>query len=114
MKGGVVRNIQTPCPACGGEAQLDPAHVALLPGWATVSAHYAFVCPRCRTPVVKQAKDKAVDLLHTAGVSVVGAPEHVPHPEAPRSGAPFTPDDLIDFHFSLAFEGWFARLAGGR
>jgi hypothetical protein len=34
----------------------------------------------------------------------------VPTPEARPQGPSLTPDDLIDFHFELAGDDWFARL----
>lgn len=96
--------IRTNCPACG-EVSLTPADIQLhadVEGGAVSS--YAFSCPDCLLLVHKQADERAVRLLTSAGVActVVGTDG----PAAP----PFTYDDLLDFHALLRTDGWFDDL----
>lgn len=75
---------------------------------------YSFPCPECEQTIRKAADKNIVALLLSAGVRVqdtVESPEprHEHHP-AERA---FTVDDVIDFHFLLEREDWFARLLQG-
>ncbi len=71
---------------------------------------YSFVCPGCEEVVQKPADHKIVELLRTAGVETALTGSARPTPAPRREAPPFTPDDLIDFHFLLAEEDWFGRL----
>lgn len=97
--------IKTNCPACG-EVDLTPDDIELHPGpEAGEGSFYAFGCPDCRLVVRKQADERVVRLLVSAGVSRV-------LPPAPRRPAdpPVTYDDVLDMHALLATEGWFDHL----
>jgi hypothetical protein len=73
---------------------------------------YRFSCPNCQGTIEKPADRKVVALLLSAGVELAepavgqGVLEDVAepsqsNPEVRPSGAPFTVDDLIAFHFLL-------------
>jgi hypothetical protein len=70
---------------------------------------YCFRCPDCRRAVAKDASRRIVDLLVSSGVRMqvwrLPAELHEHH-----NGAPFVPDDLLDFHLFLQEDGWFERL----
>lgn len=119
------------CPDCG-TVPLDLDDVTLTifrdpEGRPTGLAAYAFVCPGCREDTVVTTDRHTTGLLIAAGVRVVSAPDprdrhpsayrrRPPrHPEAPPSGPPFTPDDVLDLHEALAADDWFETfLAAGR
>ncbi len=107
--------IRTMCPSCVSSIDLEPTQVLLLPAPAPADrGSYAFYCVRCEHVTVAAATGAAIALLVTAGVHVEAdrsTPGHV-HPAAPA--APFTLDDLIDFHRLLATGDWFIRLTGRR
>jgi hypothetical protein len=71
---------------------------------------YCFQCPACLRAVAKDATRRIVDLLVSCGVRI-----HIWRLPAelaePRFGAPFRPDDLLDFHLLLQTDEWFERLA---
>ena len=80
---------------------------------------YRFKCPRCQDPVEKRADRDVVALLLSAGVEAGGrgeadslsATEALPGLET-LSGPParpFTPDDLLEFHFLLQDDERLAR-----
>jgi len=70
---------------------------------------YRFKCPRCEEAVEKRADRDVVALLLSAGVEAGGRGEMFPETEAlpgletlaAPPARPFTPDDLLEFHFLL-------------
>jgi hypothetical protein len=70
---------------------------------------YSFVCPSCLDLVKKSADRKIVGLLRSVGVGVAERPSA--EAESRPDGPLFTLDDLIDFHFLLDGDDWFAGLA---
>lgn len=97
--------IKTNCPTCG-EVDLTPDDIELHPGPdAGQGSFYAFGCPSCHLLVRKEADDRVVRLLVSAGVSrVVAAAAR--RPQDP----PLTYDDLLDLHALLATDAWFDGL----
>lgn len=71
---------------------------------------YSFVCPVCEEVVEKRADRKIVTLLRSAGVETTSRPAVAEVEDTRPGGAPFTPDDLIDFHFLLQGDDWFYQL----
>jgi hypothetical protein len=100
-------SIRTNCPRCG-EVEMDASLVLLTLQGSSGEGIYSFVCPVCEDVIEKPADQKIVTLLRSAGVETAeGAEESdVSRPEGP----PFTLDDVIDFHFLLRRDDWFARL----
>jgi hypothetical protein len=102
---------------------MEPAAILLSVTPPPGKASYRFRCPSCRDPVERRADDKVVELLLSAGVdmganldtsasmhpaarrSVPGKDDGAPPAGSAgrsRSGdAPFTLDDLLDFHLLL-------------
>ncbi|MEX0658343.1 MAG: hypothetical protein WD080_04355 [Egibacteraceae bacterium] len=97
--------IKTNCPTCG-EVDLTPDDIELHPGPdAGQGSFYAFGCPGCQGLVRKEADERVVRLLVSAGVSRVVAVA------APQSqDPPLTYDDLLDLHALLATDAWFDDL----
>ena len=81
---------------------------------------YRFTCPTCMDAVEKRADRKIVALLVSAGVDVAGRGTMTETDDGPRQdtlptidprgplpqGPPLTIDDVIDFHFKLADDGY--------
>jgi hypothetical protein len=71
---------------------------------------YRFRCPRCSEAVIHDATSAICALLVSVGVQ-----EEVWHLPAellePKTGAAFTPDDLLDFHLLLERDDWAEGLA---
>lgn len=112
-----MRTIRATCPLCTDEVELRPAQITLhlADGDAPGRSRYGFECPHCRIFVVKPAGTNAVELLLEGGVELstaVMAPWESPstHPEDPPGGAPFTRDDLLEFHRLLDSPDWFSEL----
>lgn len=118
--------IRATCPDCG-EVDLTPDEMHLTVIRSDDAAvgpdsHYTFRCPGCDVDVEKPADERIAHLLTTGGVDVTileggdidaefASFASLPtHPEAPRPGPAFTPDDLIDLHFLLATDDWFDQL----
>jgi hypothetical protein len=103
---------------------MEPAAILLSVTPPPGKASYRFRCPSCRDPVERRADGKIVELLLSAGVDTGGDPATSAsmHPAARRSApgkdedgappdgsggrsriadAPFTLDDLLDFHLLL-------------
>lgn len=97
--------IKTNCPTCG-EVDLTPDDIELHPGPdAGHGSFYAFGCPGCRLLVRKEADERVVRLLVSAGVSRV-----VPVAASQTHAPPLTYDDLLDLHALLATDAWFDDL----
>jgi len=107
--------IRTTCPRCG-EVDLIPddieLHILRMEGSIATGSTYVFACPTCEGVVRKPADARIAGLLTSGGVRVAGDRQvDVRHPERPPVGAPFTLDDVIDFHRLLASDGWFGALS---
>ena len=103
--------IRATCSDCG-DVELTTADVRVRVCIEDNSGSYLFRCPTCQMAVVKPAEPRIVDLLVASGVelSTWRLPTEL---FEPRSGAPLTHDDLLDFH-ELLFESdedWFADVA---
>jgi hypothetical protein len=103
-----VATIRASCPTCG-DVELTTRDVTVQVCSSNNQGSYAFRCPHCRLAVSKLAEARIVDLLVSSGVrlSVWHMPAEL---EEPRSGAPISYDDLLEFHFQLQQEGWFERM----
>lgn len=98
--------IKTNCPACG-EVDLAPADIELhADAEAGPGSFYAFGCPECLLFVRKQADERVVRLLVSAGVTCT------PLPRVRSDEPPLTYDDLLDLHALLKTDGWFDDLLG--
>ncbi|HEX9775962.1 MAG TPA: hypothetical protein VGB83_10340 [Actinomycetota bacterium] len=73
------------------------------------ASYYAFTCPSCDCRIQKPASDRVVELLIAEGVTPVlwTLPEEMTEE---HHGAPFTVDDLLDFHLELERDDWVERL----
>lgn len=102
--------IRASCPECG-DVELTVEDVTVLVCAEDNSGSYAFRCPDCEIAISKPAEGRIVDLLVSSGVrrSTWHLPAELFEPRA--VGAPFTHDDLLDFHLLLEAGGWFDRLA---
>lgn len=67
---------------------------------------YSFVCPICREEVEKQADNKVISLLRSAGVCMADGGSSTP---PATDQARFTLDDLIRFHFLLQEDAYLDR-----
>ena len=105
----LVATIRASCPGCG-DVELTSRDVSVQVCATNNQGSYAFRCPECNLAVSKMAEQRIVDLLVSSGVrlSVWSMPAEL---EEPRSGAPFTYDDLLEFHQLLQQEGWVEALA---
>lgn len=90
--------IRTICPV-DGEVDLTADMIKITPD----KDAYVFNCTGgCGRLVSKQSDDKIINLLTSAGVGVVEAPEPVYSPEPlPKDLKPFGLDDMIDFHQNM-------------
>ncbi len=70
---------------------------------------YAFQCPRCNIRTTKDATERIVELLRSAGVETTEWRDPVELLE-PHSGPPISPNDLLDFHTLLEGQHWFEDL----
>lgn len=105
--------IRATCPRCG-EVEMGAQAILLSVREEEGEGTYSFTCPVCDDTVEKPADRKVVMLLLSAGVDVtrLGDPEPAAAAEDTKGEAPpLTSDDLIDFHFLLQRDDWFARLA---
>lgn len=100
--------VRATCPTCG-DVELTVDDLAAIVCATTNEGSYAFQCPTCQLAVVKEAEGHVIDLLASAGVrlSVFELPAEL---EEPRSGDPFTHDDLLAFHDRLQQDDWFAEV----
>jgi hypothetical protein len=93
--------VKAVCPVCG-EVEMPNCDVWLKvctngPGLST----YGFQCPACHQPVERQACDRAVMQLISAGVSAEAwaLPAEL---FEPHTGPPIGYDDLLDLALELA------------
>ena len=103
--------IRASCQTCGDvELTVGDVHVRVCTH--DNSGTYHFVCPECEQAVVKTAEARVIDLLVASGVemSTWDLPAEI---FEPRTGAPFSHDDLIDFHHLLETDDWFDSLVAG-
>ena len=102
--------IRASCPTCG-DVELTTRDVRVLLCSSTYESSYAFQCPSCRLAVAKPAEPRVVDVLLASGIALTVW--HMPAElDEPRSGAPITYDDLLDFHFQLRNGGTLDDLLG--
>lgn len=101
--------IRASCPGCG-DVELTSKDVRVMVCTTNDEGSYTFRCPSCLLAVSKPAEPRIVDLLVSAGVGLTTwelplelAESHV--------GAPFTYDDLLDFHFALQDDSWLNHLS---
>lgn len=107
--------IRIKCPTCG-EVDLAPDEMSLFVASSGEQGSYCFTCPECSLEVDRPANRKTVALLIAAGVETTPIPhdaervlpleDRSPDPHA----APFTLDDVIEFHFLLQDDGTLAGL----
>jgi hypothetical protein len=95
--------IKTTCPTCG-EVELKPDMIRIVPERDA----YVFHCTGgCERLVSKQADDRILNLLESAGVEISEPPKH---PESATVYQKITNDDLIDFHENI--DGELDKLLG--
>jgi hypothetical protein len=101
--------IRATCTECG-DVEMTTADVWVRLCDDDDEGTYHFRCPQCATLVAKRAEPHIVELLLAAGVawSTWRRPAEL---HEPRSGAPLTHDDLLEFHELLRQDDWFQRLA---
>lgn len=91
--------IRASCPTCG-DVELTTRDVRVLLCSSTYESSYAFQCPSCHLAVAKPAEPRVVDVLLASGIALTVW--HMPAElDEPRSGAPISYDDLLEFHFQL-------------
>lgn len=108
--------ITTSCTRCG-RVHIQPDGIDLrIDTNDPDAAIYGFTCPECATTVVRRAGARVVRLLVASGVPARAYASRSPACADPvivmRDPAPFTPDDLLDFHEILKEENWIDKLLG--
>ena len=100
--------IRASCGACG-DVELTTAEVSVQICTDDGRGTYAFRCPSCATTVSKPAEPRIIELLVSSGVrmSTWSMPAEMAEP---RTGAPISHDDLLDFHALLKCDDWLDRL----
>jgi hypothetical protein len=104
-------SIRATCPGCG-DVRLRAGELTVRVCADNGTGSYCFRCPACGRRVSRNASARIVELLASSGVRL----ERWSHPaelREGRSGPPFTPDDLLDFHQLLQRSDWFDLLAHG-
>lgn len=103
--------VRASCPSCG-DVELTTREVKVQVCTATEEGTYSFVCPSCRLIVNKPAETRVVDLLVSAGVTVVNwdLPAEL---YEPKSGPAISYDDLLAFHFALESDNWLEQAITG-
>jgi len=101
--------IRATCPQCEQDVELTSADVTALVCADTGDGSYAFRCPECDIAVSVEADLRIVDLLVDRGVKkrIWSLPAEL---REAKSGAKLQYDDLLDLHFVLQRDGWFAEL----
>jgi hypothetical protein len=89
--------------------ELTSADVTALVCADTGEGSYAFRCPECEIAVSVEAELRIVDLLVDRGVTkrIWSMPAEM---REAKSGPRLQYDDLLDLHFVLQRDGWFAEL----
>lgn len=105
--------IRATCSECG-DVELGTGDLVVRLCEQAQSGSYVFRCPRCARPVVRSADRSTIDLLVSSGcrLEVWRPPAELTERHPP--GAPFTHDDLIDFHDLLDGDRWFDDLIAAR
>ncbi|HEX6419547.1 MAG TPA: hypothetical protein VFZ77_13690 [Acidimicrobiales bacterium] len=105
--------IRATCSDCG-DVELGTGDVTVRMCEQTRTGTYVFRCPGCGGPVVRQTDRPTLDLLVSSGcrLEVWRIPAELSEPRP--GGAPFSCDDLIDFHVLLRGDGWFHELLASR
>lgn len=100
--------IRASCPDCG-DVELSTPEMTVRVCAADNRGSYVFRCPTCRMAVTKAAEKRIVDLLVSSGVTleVWRLPAELAEQ---RVGAPFTHDDLLEFHELLQDDDWYSLL----
>lgn len=101
--------IRATCEECG-DVELGTTDLLVRMCQDADIGTYVFQCPGCDTPVVRSAERRVLDLLVTSGVRLEMWTLPSELNEWRPVGAPFTHDDLIDFHELLSSPTWFRRL----
>jgi hypothetical protein len=101
--------IRATCSDCG-DVELGTRDLVVRLCETNEAGTYVFRCPNCMYPVVRPADRSTIDLLISSGVRLElwSIPSELVEPRP--TGAPFTHDDLIDFHEMLRAKGWFDEL----
>ena len=101
--------IRATCSDCG-DVELGTRDLTVRLCEETESGSYVFRCPRCDTPVVRDADRPTIDLLVSSGVrlEVWSLPSELIEPRP--LGPPLSHDDLLDFHELLSRKTWFNDL----
>ena len=107
-KEAMVATVRASCPSCGDVEMAGTAITAML-CISTAEGSYAFQCPSCADPVVKQADQRVLELLVASGIALTewDMPEEAT--EVHR-GDPFTLDDVLAFHELLEDDAWFSTV----
>jgi len=105
--------IRATCSDCG-DVELGTSDLVVRLCEQTEGGTYVFRCPVCTTPVVRPADRPTLELLVSSGcrLEVWRAPAELTEDRPP--GAPFTCDDLIDFHELMCGDDWFDELLTSR
>ncbi|HVE95167.1 MAG TPA: hypothetical protein VNB24_09615 [Acidimicrobiales bacterium] len=100
--------VRASCPSCGDVEMAGTAISAML-CISTAEGSYAFQCPSCSDPVVKQADQRVLELLVASGISLTewDLPEEATEV---HHGDAFTLDDVLAFHELLQDDSWFATV----
>ena len=101
--------IRATCSDCG-DVELGTRDLVVRLCEETASGSYVFRCPVCEVPVVRDADRPTVDLLVSSGCRLERWNIPAELGELRPAGAPFTHDDLIDFHEILLGRDWFGAL----
>lgn len=104
--------IKASCPACG-DVELTADDVELRVCSHQPLSSYQFTCPKCGDEVVKPADEQVVALLMSGGVKAIMW-EVPAEALEPKSGAPLTYDDLLDFVMELGIDDLLAARAAIR
>ncbi len=101
--------IRANCPTCG-DVQLSSSELTVRVCADDDRGSYWFSCPECERPVTKDASPRIIELLVSSGVrkQVWRLPAELR--EGHYSGAPLTPDDILDFHLLLERGDWMREL----
>ena len=89
--------IRASCNDCG-DVELTTGDVRVRVCTIDNQGSYSFRCPSCRMAVVKSAEPRTVDLLVASGVAYTTWSPPLELTEPRGAGAPFSHDDLLDFH----------------
>lgn len=102
--------IRATCPTCA-DVELTTRDLRVQVCADTNQGSYTFRCPSCRMAVAKQAEARIVDLLVSSGVQmrVWRLPAELAEP---KTGDPFTWDDVLVLHDLLQRPDWFEQLLG--